>query len=97
MAEIGSISLYVALALAVYAVIGSVVGKLRTSPELLESARYSIYVVPVVLFVATLPLVLAFLRPDFRIEYVAEHSNLVMDEIYTWVAIYAVMRDHFYI
>lgn len=89
MAEIGAISLYVALALAIYAVIGSVVGKLRTSPALLESARYSIYVVPVVLFVATLTLVLAFLRADFRIEYVAEHSNLVMDGIYTWVAIYA--------
>ena len=46
MAEIGSISLYVALALASYAAIGSVVGKLRPLPELLESARYSIYVVP---------------------------------------------------
>ena len=89
MAETGSIALYIALALAVYAVLGSVLGKLRSAPQLLESARRATYLVPLVLGVATVGLVLAFLRHDFQIEYVAAHSNLAMNPAYTWVAIYA--------
>ena len=34
-------------------------------------------------------LVAAFLQHDFSIIYVAEHSNLAMPRIYTWVAFYA--------
>ena len=89
MADIGSISLYLALALAVYSATASVVGKVRSSSQLVESARYAAYVVPVVLGIATLSLVIAFLRHDFQIQYVAEHSSLAMNSVYTWVAFYA--------
>ena len=89
MAEVGSLSLYMALALAVYVAAGSVLGKLRSAPQLLESARRTTYLLPVVLGVAAMSMVLAFLRHDFQIEYVFEHSNLAMNPVYTWVAIYA--------
>ena len=34
-------------------------------------------------------LVAAFISNDFSIKYVYDHSNLVMDRAYTWVALYA--------
>ncbi|MSQ22032.1 MAG: heme lyase CcmF/NrfE family subunit [Dehalococcoidia bacterium] len=89
MAETGSVALYIALMLAAYAVIGSVLGKLRHSFSLVESAQRSTYLVPLALGVATAALMEAFLRHDFQVEYVAAHSNLAMNPIYTWVAFYA--------
>jgi cytochrome c-type biogenesis protein CcmF len=87
--EIGSISLYIALVLGVYAAVGSVVGQMRHSPQLVESARHVTYLVPAVLGVSTLALVVAFLTHDFEIEYVFAHSSLSMNPAYTWVASYA--------
>ena len=72
-----------------YGAFGSVLGRLRSSPQLLDSARYAVYMVPMILAVATFSLVMSFLRHDFRVEYVAAHSNLAMNPEYTWVAIYA--------
>jgi len=89
MAETGTIALYLALVLSVYGAFGSVLGRLRSSPQLLDSARYAVYMVPMILAVATFSLVMSFLRHDFRVEYVAAHSNLAMNPEYTWVAIYA--------
>ena len=89
MAETGTIALYLAMVLAVYGATGSLLGKLRSSPYLLDSARHAVYMVPMILAVATFSLVMSFLRHDFRVEYVAAHSNLAMNPAYTWVAIYA--------
>ncbi|MBI4199290.1 MAG: heme lyase CcmF/NrfE family subunit [Chloroflexi bacterium] len=89
MAELGTVTLHLALVLALYAGAGSVAGKLRSSSSLLLSVRRATYLLPVVLAVATLSLVAAFVRHDFRVEYVARHSSLAMDPIYTWVALYA--------
>ncbi|MBI4310329.1 MAG: heme lyase CcmF/NrfE family subunit [Chloroflexi bacterium] len=89
MAQVGTLSLYVALALAVYVIAGSLLGKARRSAQLLESAKYSAYLVPAVLGLATLALVAAFLDHDFSIAYVADHSDLAMNPAYTWVAFYA--------
>ena len=89
MAELGSITLLLALIVAVYAVLGSVVGAVRGVPQLVESSRYATYTVPVVLSMATISLVVAFVTRDFNLEYVAAHSNRAMDYAYTWVALYA--------
>ena len=89
MAEAGFISLLIALALSVYGLIGSVVGKGTGAHQLQESAKRTAYIVPVALLISTLALVVAFLRHDFKLEYVAGHSNLAMDPIYTWVAFYS--------
>ena len=89
MAETGTLSILIALALTVYGAVGLVLGKTLRSQPLLESAKRAAYLLPLVLLVSTLSLVTAFLRHDFRIEYVASHSSLAMDPVYTWVAFYA--------
>ena len=89
MAELGSLTLLLALGLAVYSVAGSVLGSVRGVPQLVASARNATYLVPLALGTATASLVAAFVTNDFRLEYVAGHSNLAMDRAYIWVALYA--------
>ena len=89
MADLGSITLYIALALAAYSAVGSVLGRVRNVPPLIESARYATYLLVLVLAVSVASLVGAFLSNDFRLQYVFEHSNLDMPRVYTWVAFYA--------
>ena len=89
MAELGAISLWIALALAAYSTIGSVAGKLRLSPALVESSQTAMYAAGLALLMATLSLVVAFISRDFEIAYVAAHSDLAMPNRFTWVAFYA--------
>ncbi|MSQ05590.1 MAG: heme lyase CcmF/NrfE family subunit [Dehalococcoidia bacterium] len=89
MAEMGAIALWISLALSSYALLGSVLGQVRHSPPLVESARRATFLLPLVLLVATLSLVGAFISRDFSVAYVARHSSLAMPKIYTWVAFYA--------
>ena len=89
MAELGAISLWIAVALAAYSTIGSVAGKLRLSPALIESSQSAMYAAALALLVATFSLVIAFISRDFEIAYVAAHSDLAMPNKFTWVAFYA--------
>ncbi len=89
MADLGAISLWIALALASYAALGSVLGKARGSPALVESAQSALYVTVLPLLVATLSLIVAFINQDFQIAYVSRHSDLAMQHYLTWVAFYA--------
>ena len=89
MADLGAISLWIALALASYAAFGSVVGKVRGAPALVESARSAVYLTTLVLLIAALSLVVSFINRDFEVAYVARHSDLAMDHQFTWVAFYA--------
>jgi len=77
------------LALAAYSTVGSVAGKLRTSPALVESAQSAMYAAGLALLVATLSLIVAFISRDFEVAYVAAHSDLAMADRFTWVAFYA--------
>ncbi|MEE9199266.1 MAG: cytochrome c-type biogenesis CcmF C-terminal domain-containing protein [Dehalococcoidia bacterium] len=89
MSELGTLSLVFALILAVYSVVGSVIGVRKGLPELGTSARYATYLTPLPVLIAILSLVGAFLSRDFQVEYVAENSNLAMSRTYAWVAFYA--------
>ena len=89
MADLGSITLLLSLALAVYAVIGSLIGQWKRAPEMVISARYAAYLTPLILAVSTMVLVAAFVNHNFELRYVAGHSNLAMDPWLTWVAFYA--------
>ena len=55
----------------------------------MQSARYATYLAPVALGGSMAGLVGAFVSNDFRVAYVAEHSNRAMDTQYIWVAFYA--------
>ena len=89
MADLGAACLWMGLALAAYSFFASIGGQLRGSPALVDSGRKASYVLVVVLLVSTLSLVQSFIARDFSLKYVAEHSNLAMPNIYTWVAFYA--------
>ena len=70
MADLGTMSLLLALALAVYAGVGSVAGVKLGSGDLVMSARRSAYMAGLALAVAVGALVYAFVTHDFSIEYV---------------------------
>ncbi len=89
MADLGTLSMLLALALAVYAALGYLAAGRFGSHELAISARRSVYMSTVALAVASGALVYAFLTHDFSIEYVQGHSNRAMDPAYVWVAMYA--------
>ena len=89
MAELGSLSLYIALILALYSIVGSLFGVSRNSPSLLRSSQLATYMTLPTLIVATISLVIGFVTKDFEIEYVYAHSSQAMEHIYTWVAFYA--------
>jgi cytochrome c-type biogenesis protein CcmF len=88
-AELGSISLLLALMLSSYSGIGSLLGVWKRAPHLIQSARYATYLAPLALCMSTVGLVGAFVTKDFQVEYVADHSNRAMDTQYIWVAFYA--------
>ena len=89
MADLGTMSLLLALALATYAGIGSVAGARLGSGDLVMSARRSSYMAGIALAVAAGALVYAFGTHDFSIEYVRTHSDLAQSQRFTWVAMYA--------
>jgi cytochrome c-type biogenesis protein CcmF len=89
MAQLGSGLLLFSLILSLYAALGSVLGAYKNNSKLVDSSRYATYLVSVVIGIATINLVWAFVARDFSLEYVAAHSNRAMDHIYTWVALYA--------
>ena len=85
----GNITLLLAVALAAYAGVGSLVGQWRHSPDMVLSARYAAYLTPLMLIASMLVLIAAFVDHDFSLRYVAGHSNRAMDPWLTWVAFYA--------
>ena len=89
MADLGSLTLLIALALAAYSSVASFIGRLVRVPALVDSARNANYVTVLVLAISVASLVTLFLSSDFQVKYVAEHSNLAMARVYTWVAFYS--------
>ena len=89
MADLGAISIWIALALASYSASGSVIGKVRGIPALVLSSERAVYLVVLAILVATLSLVASFISRDFEVAYVALHSDLAMPDRFTWVAFYA--------
>ncbi|MBI1787998.1 MAG: heme lyase CcmF/NrfE family subunit [Acidobacteria bacterium] len=86
MENLGSLAVLLAFCLAVYAVIGSVVGRLRRNPFLIVSAERAVYSVWLLITVAAGVLVHALLTSDFRFAYVAQTSNRAMSQSYKFAA-----------
>ncbi len=75
--QLGSSSLLLALAFAIYAVIAGVLGVIRRDARLLTSARYTAIAVFLATTAALAAMETALLLDDFSIEYVAKHSSPV--------------------
>src|SRR5229473_1572161 len=86
MENIGALSILLAFCLAVYAIIGSVIGKLRKNPFLVVSAERAVYSIWFLLTVASGVLVYSLITGDFRMAYVAAHSDQSMPTIYKFTA-----------
>ncbi len=86
MENIGALSILLAFCLAVYAVIGSVIGKLKKNPFLVVSGERAVYSVWVLLSVASGLLIYSLITGDFRLGYVAAHTDQSMPAIYKFTA-----------
>ena len=86
MENIGALAILLAFCLAIYAVIGSVTGKLRRNPFLIVSGERAVYGVWFLITLASAVLVSALLTGDFRFVYVAEVTNRAMPTIYKFTA-----------
>jgi cytochrome c-type biogenesis protein CcmF len=86
MENIGALAILLAFCLAVYAVIGSVLGKLRQKPFLVVSAERAIYTIWFLLTLAAGILIYSLITGDFRISYVTSHSNKAMPVLYKFAA-----------
>ncbi|MFC1974729.1 heme lyase CcmF/NrfE family subunit, partial [Chloroflexota bacterium] len=89
MTEIGHIALVIALPVAVYSVISSIIGAGVGSRRLIKSAKTGVLVV-FSLFTLALALILyAFFTKDFSIKIVADHASRDLPAVYTLSALYA--------
>jgi len=86
MENLGSRAVLLAFCLAVYAVIGSVVGRLKRNPFLILSAERAVYSVWFLLTVASGVLIYALVTGDYRYSYVAQYSNRAMSSAYKFSA-----------
>src|SRR5260370_1807970 len=86
MENIGALAILLAFCLAAYAVIGSVIGKLKKSPFLIVSAERAVYSVWILLTIASGLLISFLLTGDFRLAYVASHTDQSMSNIYKFTA-----------
>src|ERR1700726_70466 len=86
MENLGSLAILLAFCLAVYAIIGSVVGKLKKNPFLVVSAERAVYSVWILLTIASGLLIYSLIIGDFRLGYVAGHTDQSMPTIYKFTA-----------
>src|SRR5580692_54449 len=86
MENIGALAILLAFCFAVYAVIGSVIGKLRKNPFLVVSAERAVYSIWILLTIASGILIYSLLTGDFRMGYVAAHTDSSMKTIYKFTA-----------
>jgi cytochrome c-type biogenesis protein CcmF len=86
MENIGALSILLAFCLAVYAVIGSVIGKVKKNPFLVVSGERATYCVWILLTTASGLLIYSLLTGDFRLGYVAAHTDQSMPAIYKFTA-----------
>src|SRR5689334_16660271 len=86
MENIGALSLLIAFCLAVFAVVAAVLGKYTRRPLLTVSAERAVYAVWVLVTTASAFLVYSLISGDYRLAYVAAHSNKAMSGIYKFTA-----------
>ena len=86
MENLGTLAILLAFCFAIYAIIGSVAGKLGRRPFLVLSAERAVYCVCALLTLAASLLVYSLIAGDFRLSYVAEHSNKSMDLPYKFAS-----------
>jgi cytochrome c-type biogenesis protein CcmF len=86
MENIGALATLLAFCLAVFAVISAIAGKYGRRPVLVVSAERAVYAVWALLTLASAVLVSLLISGDYRLAYVAGHSNKAMSSVYKFTA-----------
>ena len=86
MENLASLAILMAFAVAIYAVVASVVGHIKGKPFLVVSGSRSFYAVWSLITLASGILVYALITSDFRFSYVWEHSNQTLPTVYKFTA-----------
>jgi cytochrome c-type biogenesis protein CcmF len=86
MENLGALSILVAFCLALFAIAASVTGKYTRRPFLIVSAERAVYTIWVLLTIAAGLLIYSLMTGDYRIAYVAAHSNRSMMPVYKFTA-----------
>ncbi len=89
MIEAGRIALIIALPVAVFSVLSSVIGARAASARLYKSARCGILIIFGLYTLALALLLYAFFTHDFSARIVAEHASRDLPPLYTLSALYA--------
>ncbi|OGO30776.1 MAG: cytochrome C biogenesis protein [Chloroflexi bacterium RBG_16_56_11] len=89
MADIGRISLLLALFAAVYSAAGFFIGAKRGHPGLVRSARNGVLAVCGLATIATASLVYAIVTHDFQLEYVASYTSRDLSLVYLLSTLWA--------
>ncbi|HEY0710506.1 MAG TPA: cytochrome c-type biogenesis CcmF C-terminal domain-containing protein [Polyangia bacterium] len=82
MAAFGTLTLLIALVVATYGGVASVIGARRRNPRLIESGRASAYALAGILGLASASIMYAFLTNDFSIKYVQRTSDVATPLFY---------------
>src|SRR5689334_10171676 len=86
MENLGALAILLAFAVALYATVASVVGRIKRKPFLIVSGERAVFGVWTLMALASGILVYALMTGDFRFSYVAEHSNRTMPILYKFAA-----------
>ena len=86
MENIGALALLLAFCISLYAIVSSVVGRLKNKPFLILSGERAMLAVWFLITAASGILVYALMTGDFRFAYVASHTNKAMSPFYKFGA-----------
>src|SRR5579884_2619525 len=86
MENLGALSILLAFCLSLFAIAASITGKYSQRPLLVLSAERAVYAVWLLLTTASAILVFLLMTGDYRIAYVASHTNRAMPGVYKFTA-----------
>jgi cytochrome c-type biogenesis protein CcmF len=88
MENVGALAVLLAFCISIYAIVSSVVGRVKRRPFLVISGERSVYAVWLLITTAAGILVYNFLISNFSFAYVASHSNRDMQGLYKLAALW---------
>ncbi|MBI2889938.1 MAG: heme lyase CcmF/NrfE family subunit [Nitrospirae bacterium] len=88
LADLGTIGLMAALALAAFGLVAAAIGQRRNRPALIAGSHRALYAIAGVLTFCMVALAYAFLARDYSISFVARHSNRDMPAAYAFSALW---------
>src|SRR6476659_8229 len=86
MENVGALAILLAFCFSIYAVVASVVGKWKANPFLTLSAERAVYSNFFLLTAASAILIYSLIAGDYRMAYVAAHSNRSMPTVYKFAS-----------